>query len=565
MAIWRCRHQFKLVAAAVLALAPFVGLTFPTQVVAVGSPAPQYLYTSSNFGHWSYKIDPTTASIAAEIGDLSTNTGWRCGSDTNIANRAGTKIYQSRPCDNKVTIIDVATNAVSDFAWGNGGNTTMAVSPDDQYIYFAYPYAVTKVRTADGTSAGGASRDDNNGVLASAVSNDGTKVVIPNAQRGKVQIYDSSLTWVGTIGASMTVNETGTMAGVKWAVANPVANEVWFGWGSNFYVIDVATNALIHTYAQSFGTVSAIPSFSADGTKLYAISGNSISEINTSNGTVAQTYPVAGISGGTHAALSPNGDVIYVANGQTLSWLKLDDSSTGTLTLPTKPNNDYPRTLAWVQPLSAPSVSLSAASGSATTGSAVSGLYTVTNSGGNATYTISPSLPAGLSFSATTGLISGTATATQSATTHTITATNVAGTSTAAFSLTVSEPAPTPSPTPSPTETQSTTATPTPTPTATKSTKTSTANSQPTIDLTPFETNETDAVVAQHSPTPQATNVDISATTQVNESGSWTQGIYGYGLISLGVLAGLGGLAAANVISSGASNSAIKKLFNRFR
>jgi len=67
---------------------------------------------------------------------------------------------------------------------------------------------------------------------------------------------------------------------------------------------------------------------------------------------------------------------------------------------------------------------------------------TPTNSGGSVvSYTISPALPAGLSFDATTGTISGTPTANSAAATYTITATNASGTSRTTVSIAVKAPA----------------------------------------------------------------------------------------------------------------------------
>jgi hypothetical protein len=61
------------------------------------------------------------------------------------------------------------------------------------------------------------------------------------------------------------------------------------------------------------------------------------------------------------------------------------------------------------------------------------------NSGSPATsWSISPSLPAGLSLNQTTGSISGTPTGTSSSTSYTVTATNTTGSSTATFSMSVS-------------------------------------------------------------------------------------------------------------------------------
>lgn len=68
----------------------------------------------------------------------------------------------------------------------------------------------------------------------------------------------------------------------------------------------------------------------------------------------------------------------------------------------------------------------------------VSGVKPVTGSGTALTYSISPSLPAGLTLSPTTGTIAGTPTATSPATTYTVTVTDSVGqTASAAFQLTI--------------------------------------------------------------------------------------------------------------------------------
>jgi hypothetical protein len=89
--------------------------------------------------------------------------------------------------------------------------------------------------------------------------------------------------------------------------------------------------------------------------------------------------------------------------------------------------------------VTAPAISLSTSTINATVGTSVTS-YTITNTGGPVTsYSISPALEvAGLSFSTSTGQISGTPTAAASSTTYTITATNTSGTSTATFTISVS-------------------------------------------------------------------------------------------------------------------------------
>ena len=97
-----------------------------------------------------------------------------------------------------------------------------------------------------------------------------------------------------------------------------------------------------------------------------------------------------------------------------------DTTTTTTTTLPT-----------------APAFTLSSSSETKAQNVAIAG-YTISSTGGTiASYAISPAQPAGLTFNASTGLLSGTPTTVQGATAYTITATNATGTATATFTLTV--------------------------------------------------------------------------------------------------------------------------------
>ena len=87
--------------------------------------------------------------------------------------------------------------------------------------------------------------------------------------------------------------------------------------------------------------------------------------------------------------------------------------------------------------LAAPAFTLSSASETKTVNNAITG-YTITTTGGTiASYSISPAAPAGLTFSNSTGLLSGTPTSVASATAYTVTATNASGSATRTFTLTV--------------------------------------------------------------------------------------------------------------------------------
>jgi hypothetical protein len=87
--------------------------------------------------------------------------------------------------------------------------------------------------------------------------------------------------------------------------------------------------------------------------------------------------------------------------------------------------------------LAAPAFTISSSSESKPVNSTITG-YTITTSGGAiASYSISPAAPAGLTFSTSTGLLSGTPTSVASATAYTITATNTSGSATRTFTMTV--------------------------------------------------------------------------------------------------------------------------------
>ena len=85
----------------------------------------------------------------------------------------------------------------------------------------------------------------------------------------------------------------------------------------------------------------------------------------------------------------------------------------------------------------APAFTISSASETVTVGNLMLG-YSLTSTGGRiSSYSISPTISAGLTFNTTTGILSGTPTRAAPTTSYTITGTNSTGTSTANFSLTV--------------------------------------------------------------------------------------------------------------------------------
>jgi hypothetical protein len=85
-----------------------------------------------------------------------------------------------------------------------------------------------------------------------------------------------------------------------------------------------------------------------------------------------------------------------------------------------------------------PAFTISANAETKTVNSAITG-YLINSTGGTiSSYSITPSIPSGLLFSSSTGLLSGTPTTSSSATVYTITGTNASGSATQSFTLTVS-------------------------------------------------------------------------------------------------------------------------------
>ena len=122
-------------------------------------------------------------------------------------------------------------------------------------------------------------------------------------------------------------------------------------------------------------------------------------------------------------ALTGTPNTVAGATAYTITATNASGSATQTFTL----------TVAIV----APAFTISSASETKASGSAITG-YTISLTGGAiASYAISPAAPAGLTFSTSTGLLSGTPTTVAAATAYTITATNASGSATQTFTFTV--------------------------------------------------------------------------------------------------------------------------------
>jgi protein involved in ribonucleotide reduction len=359
---------------------------------------------------------------------------------TNTVNNAGTKVYNAASCQGNAAAIDTATGTFSLLPFVG---TAMTVSKDDQFMYVVRSYERFKFKLSDNSivwqvlSPGYRPWATQ---YAFAASQDDSKIYVPMQDRFQnVGVLDAAT------GSTITEISNAAWSSPSWTVASPVGTNIFVGTNNGIAVIDSSTD----TYTRLIPVTAAAPAaVSADGNFLYLSNGSNIKKVRVSDGSVLNTFNVGCGEGGI--ALTPDEEYLYAVTGSGVSIIRLSDGDISSLTYPsTTPNTSVGRTIVMATRVEAPSISLSRSSATANVDNAVSSLYSISNTGGTPTsYSISPStLAAGLSFSTSTGLISGTPTATRVATTYTITATNRGGSSSGSFALTVTDPPDAPTPT----------------------------------------------------------------------------------------------------------------------
>lgn len=177
------------------------------------------------------------------------------------------------------------------------------------------------------------------------------------------------------------------------------------------------------------GEVATIPDLTASSTSEVLTNGTAMTNITITNTGTSATFSIS--------PSLPSGLSLNTSNG-TISGTPSAESSETTYTV-TATNGAGSDTvdITLTVNLVIPDISISSSSETLTKDEAMTNI-TITNGGDDATFTISPSLPSGLSISSSTGTISGTPTAiVVSFATHTITATNSGGTDTVDVSLRV--------------------------------------------------------------------------------------------------------------------------------
>ena len=402
---------------------------------------PTYAYLSSENGHFMHVVNTSTQTWGTSVGDFQpSQNNWRCNRMTNTVNNAGTKVYNAASCQGNAAAIDTATGTFSLLPFGG---TAMKVSQDDQYMYVVMGYYRAKYKLSDNSNVWQVLSPGYRPYAtqyAFALSQDDSKLYVPMQD-----VYQNVGVLDAATGNTLTSISNAAWSSPSWTVASPVGNNIFVGVNTGIAIIDSSTD----TYTRLIPVGAAAPvAVSADGNFLYVSNGSNIKKVRVSDGTVLDTYAVSCGEGGV--ALTPDGDYLYAVTGSGVSIIRLSDGNISSLTYPsTTPNTSVGRTIVMATRIQAPAISLSRSSATANVDNAVSGLYSISNTGGTPTsYSISPStLAAGLSFSTSTGLISGTPTATRAATTYTITATNGGGSSSDTISITVTDPPDAPTPT----------------------------------------------------------------------------------------------------------------------
>jgi hypothetical protein len=424
----------------VSALAITVPVTLQSSPAEAAAP-PTFAYLSSENGHFMHVVNTSTQTWGTSVGDFQpSQNNWRCNRFTNTANHAGTKVYNAASCQGNAAAIDTTTGTFSLLPFAG---TAMRVSKDDQFMYVVRGYERQKYKLSDNSlmwSVLSPGYRPYATQYAFALSQDDSKMYVPMQDRFQnVGVLDTAT------GNTTTEISDAAWSFPSWTVASPVGNSIFVGTNNGIAVIDSSTD----TYTRLIPVTAAAPAaVSADGNFLYLSNGSNIKKVRVTDGTVLDTYAVSCGEGGV--ALTPDGDYLYAVTGSGVSIIRLSDGNITSLTYPsTSPNTSVGRTIVMATRVEAPSISLSRSSATANVDNAVSSLYSISNTGGTSTsYSISPStLAAGLSFSTSTGLITGTPTATRASTTYTITATNGGGSSSDTFALTVIDPPDAPSPT----------------------------------------------------------------------------------------------------------------------
>lgn len=274
-----------------------------------------------------------------------------------------------------------------------GSSATCSIPTSSKYTSTSYEWGVsTSAQSSNfvgGTIGRGSSFNFDREALLSSAGNYLVCVVTVENEVGKAQGFGSG---------SVSINSAPSLPTLAAMSVNSQTK-------SNGFVTAVISIPSLYVYEQNLMEVRLkISGSSCDGSQIYSFPG---------------TFTCTDLIG--NRTYSTYLEIKYVSN------TAIPSKQSSTLTFTT------------IDATLSPSISLSNAFQTVTAGNAIT-TSTITNTGGAVSangYSISPSLPAGLLFSASTGSISGTPIQAQAQRSYTITANGSGGTSTATFTLTV--------------------------------------------------------------------------------------------------------------------------------
>ena len=382
---------------------------------------------------------PTMVSAATTYTITATNS---IGSDTATINISVTFATPSISVST-TTVVATARTAISDITVTNsGGTATYSISPTlSEGLSFS-----TETGTISGKPSAIATLQIYT-ITASNVTNSdsATLSITVNIEAPNISLSTTTITaTAGSAISDITVTNSGGTAtySISPAIANNLSFDTTDGTisgtpanaATNVVYTVTATNATNSDSATVSITVNpAAPNISLSTTTITATARSAISNITVTNSGGTATYSISPAIANNLSFDTTNGTISGTpANAAT--------NIVYTITATNVTNSDSATFSITVNP-AAPIISLSVSTLTATAGTAISDI-TVTNSGGSATYSISPAIANNLSFATATGTISGTPANAATNVVYTITASNVSGNSTATLSITVNPAAP---------------------------------------------------------------------------------------------------------------------------
>ena len=321
--------------------------------------------------------------------------------------------------------LNAPTGSVSAPTWGiasSSDHTHLVATVHSGYIYTSTDSGANwDTKTAGATNnATGLGVQNWYGV---ASSSDGQKLVAANSDKGIYTSVNAGASWVQHI--------LGSPSGHNWSAAASNAD------GTILAVADLGG----YIWRSNDSGVSWVSITSLGSRSWWGIS------ISANGSTFAASYRTTGpVAGGIYVSYTGGQGWTKISDGL-LSWGQdfryVALSGDGNKLFTAVPNGDLYVTT--VPAITVPTINVTATSENATASSAITGL-SITSTGGTIdNFTISPVIGNGLSFSTTTGAITGTPTSAAPAVTYTVTAWNGGGSASVTFTIEVAAGTPPPS------------------------------------------------------------------------------------------------------------------------